>query len=141
MAAADFGNTSPLPPAMQGTFGWDLLRVTTFTVHMLIVAYVSTGWLASTRIGLLFYLLLLPTIVMQWLLNAGASILDNAETLIRTGHWHDSRNIFEGHFFQNIFRATGIRVSPALINLTVCVTLLTFWIEAFYRMIMIPTTP
>ena len=126
---------------MQRSFGWDLLRVTTFIVHLAIVAYVSTGWLASTRIGLLFYLLLLPMIVMQWLLNAGASILDNAETLIRTGHWHDSRNMFEGHFFQNILRATGIKVSTTLINLIVCATLLMFWIEAFYRMIMIPTTP
>ena len=100
-----------------------------------------TGWLASTRASLLFYLLLLPMIVMQWLLNAGASIINNAETLIRTGHWHDSRNIFEGHFFQNILRASGIKVSTTLINFVVCATLLLFWIEAFYRMIMIPTTP
>lgn len=140
MAAADFGNTSPLSPAMQRSFGWDLLRVTTFIVHLAIVAYVSTGWLASTRASLLFYLLLLPMIVMQWLLNGGASILDNAETLIRTGHWHDSRNIFEGHFFQNILRASGIKVSTTLINFMVCATLLLFWIEALYRMIMIPTT-
>jgi len=140
MAAADFGNTSPLSPAIQRCFGCDLLRVTTFIVHLAIVAYVSTGWLASTRASLLFYLLLLPMIVMQWLLNAGASILDNAETLIRTGHWHDSRNIFEGHFFQNILRASGIKVSTTLINFMVCATLLLFWIEALYRMIMIPTT-
>jgi hypothetical protein len=141
MSVARHANLQPLPSATQGTFAWDPLRVTAFTAHLLIVAYVSIGWLASTRTGLLFYLLLLPMIVMQWLLNAGASILDNAETLIRTGHWHDSRNIFEGHFFQNILCMAGIRISSALINLIVCATLLLFWIEAFYRMIMIPTTP
>ena len=61
--------------------------------------------------------------------------------MIRTGRWRDTRNTLEGHFFQNILRAAGITVSATLINSTVCMTLLIFWIEAFYRMIMIPTTP
>ena len=73
MSVARHANARPLVSATQGTFGWDLLRVTTFTTHLLIMAYVSVGWTASTRIGLLFYLLLLPVIIMQWLLNDGVS--------------------------------------------------------------------
>ena len=69
MSVARHANARPLVSATQGTFGWDLLRVTTFTTHLLIMAFVSVGWTASTRIGLLFYLLLLPVIIMQWLLN------------------------------------------------------------------------
>lgn len=141
MSIASVDKTRSFHSAIQDPFGWDLVRVTTFTVHLLIVAYVSMGWLSSTRIGLFFYLLLLPIIAMQWLLNAGGSILNNAETLIRTGRWHDSRNIFEGHFFQNMLRAVGIKASTALINITVCMTMLIFWFEAFFRMVLIPTTP
>jgi hypothetical protein len=141
MSIASVGKTRSLHSAPPVPFGWDLLRVTTFTLHLLIVTYVSTGWMSSTRIGLFFYLLLLPVIVMQWLLNAGGSILNNAETLIRTGRWHDARNTFEGHFFQNMLRAVDIRVSTALINVVVCMTMLFFWFEAFFRMVLIPTTP
>lgn len=139
MSSANFGETLLVPSETAIPFGWDLLRVTTFAFHLLIVAYVSIGWLASTRIGLFFYLLLLPIIVMQWLFNAGSSIINNAETLIRTGHWHDARNTFEGHFFQNMLRVVGIRANTALINFITCTTMLILWIEAFFRMILIPT--
>ncbi len=141
MSVARHADMRPLPSATQATFGWDPLRVATFAAHLLFVVYVSIGWTSSTRIGLLFYLLLLPVIVMQWLLNGGVSILDNAETLIRTSRWRDARNRFEGRFFQNMLCAAGIRVSTTLINVLVCVTLLIFWIDAFYRMIMIRTAP
>ncbi len=133
------GEMPQLPSAAQGPFAWDLLRATTFTVHLLIVTYVAIGWLSPNRITLLFYLLLLPMIVMQWLLNAGSSILDNAETLIRTGQWQHARNRFEGHFFEIILRAAGIRAGTLVINLVVCMVLLIFWNVALYRMVMIPT--
>lgn len=141
MSTASFGKARPLPSAAQDPFRWDALRVATFTVHLLIVAYVGIGWMGATRGGLLFYLLLLPLIVTQWLFNAGTSIVNNAETLIRTGHWHDARNTFEGHFLQNILRAVGIEARTAHINVVVCVTMLILWIEAFFRMVLIPTSP
>ncbi len=101
MSAGSYGEMPLLPSAAQGPFAWNSLRVATFIVHFLIVTYVAIGWLSPTRITLLFYLLMLPMIVMQWLLNAGSSILDNAETLIRTGRWHDARNRFRGPFLRN----------------------------------------
>jgi hypothetical protein len=116
--------------------------VTTVSVHLAIVAYVGVGWLGSTRIGLLIYLLLIPAIVLQWLLNAGTSILENVESLIRTGRWRDPRNSFEGHLFQESLRATvGIMVSNTLINVLASTAMLMFWIAALYRMVLIPTAP
>src|SRR5687768_5089024 len=124
MSTTRFGNPRPLPSAAQDPFRWDALRVATFTAPLLIMAYVGIGWMAATRTGLLFYLLLLPLIVTQWLFNAGASIVNNVETLIRTGRWHDARNTFEGHFLQNMLRAVGIKAGTAHINVVVCATML-----------------
>ncbi len=131
MSAGRYGEMPLLPSAAQGPFAWDSLRVAPFIVHCLIVTYGAIGWLSPTRITLLLYLLVLPMFVMQWLLNAGSSILDNAETLIRTGRWHDARNRFEGHFFEISLGAAGIRAGTVLINLVVCMTLLIFDTQPF----------
>ena len=137
---AAYGKTQA-PSAVRSHFEWGLLRVGILSVHLVIVAYVGIGWLGSSRATLLFYLLLLPTIAIQWLLNAGTSILNNVESLVYTRHWHDERNSLEGHFFQSLLRVVGITASNALINVVVCTIMLFFWIEAFYRMILIPTAP
>ena len=44
-SSAGVGETLFVPSETEIPFGWDLLRVTTFIFHLLIVAYVSTtGW-------------------------------------------------------------------------------------------------
>ena len=71
---------------------FDGLRVALFILHLAILAYVTLGWLIPSRVALYVYTLLLPLIAMQWLLNGGASIVNNIENLVRVGQWNDVRN-------------------------------------------------
>jgi hypothetical protein len=118
----------------------DWLSVAMFLVHAGIVGYVVSGWTAQTREGLLLYVVLLPMIVMQWLLNGGSSIVSNIESLKRSGHWRDERDGLEGAFFQSVLKSVGIDASKAQINTVVIVTMFLFWVVAFFRMMLIAGT-
>ena len=118
----------------------DWLSVAMFLVHAGIVGYVVSGWTAQTREGLLLYVVLLPMIVLQWLLNGGSSIVSNIESLKRSGRWRDNRDGLEGVFFQSVLKSIGIDASKAQINTVVVVTMFLFWIVAFFRMMLIAGT-
>jgi hypothetical protein len=116
---------------------FDRLRVALFIVHLAIIAYVSLGWLIPSRPALFFYALLLPMIAMQWLLNGGASIVNNIENLARTGQWNDAENRFEGTFFKCFLDAIGLPASQAQITTVLCFVMLIFWIAAICHMMLI----
>jgi hypothetical protein len=116
---------------------FDRLRIALFGVHLALIAYVSLGWLIPSRSALYVYALLLPMIAMQWLLNGGASIVNNIENLLRTGAWNDARNEFEGTFFKCFLDAIGIPASQAQITTVLCFLMLIFWIAAICHMILI----
>ncbi|HXJ01500.1 MAG TPA: hypothetical protein VNH44_09760 [Micropepsaceae bacterium] len=120
---------------------FDGLRVLLFTVHLAVIGYVGLGWLIPSRGALFFYALLLPTIVMQWLLNGGASIVNNVENLARTGHWNDASNNFEGTFFKTVLRAGGVHASQAQITTALCGLMLIFWIAAVCHMVLVVAPP
>lgn len=120
---------------------FDGLRVALFILHLAILAYVSLGWLIPSRVALLAYSLLLPLIVMQWLLNGGASIVNNIENLIRVRRWNDSRNQFEGAFFKTLLQAVGVPASQAQITTALCFLMLIFWVSAMCRMMLIVPSP
>jgi hypothetical protein len=124
-----------------GALAVDGLRALLFTVHLGVIAYVCLGWLIPSRDALFFYALLLPTIAMQWLLNGGASIVNNIENLVRSGQWSDSRNELEGAFFKTLLHAAGIRASQAQITTVLCFVMLILWIAAVCRMILIVPPP
>jgi len=116
---------------------FDRLRVALFGVHLALMAYVSLGWLIPSRSALFIYALLLPMIAMQWLLNGGASIVNNFENLLRTGAWNDTRNQFEGAFFKTFLDAIGVPASQAQITTALCFLMLIFWIAAVCHMMLI----
>lgn len=120
---------------------FDSLRIALFGLHLAILGYVALGWLIPSRVALLLYTLLLPLIVMQWLLNGGASIVNNIENLIRVRRWNDVRNPFEGAFFKTLLRAIGVPASQAQITTVLCFLMLIFWISAICRMILIVPSP
>ena len=99
-----------------GVFKFDGLRAAFLTVHAGIILYVSLGWLMPTRGALLVYTLVLPLMVLQWVLNGGASIVNNFENLARVGQWSDPRNSFEGTFFQSLLVKARIPASQAQIT-------------------------
>ncbi|HMI96647.1 MAG TPA: hypothetical protein VK479_09065 [Micropepsaceae bacterium] len=119
---------------------FDSLRVALFLFHLAIMAYVTLGWLIPSRVGLYIYTLLLPLIAMQWLLNGGASIVNNIENLVRVGQWNDARNQFEGAFFKTLLQAIGVPASQAQITTLLCFLMLIFWISAVCHMMLIVPT-
>ena len=116
---------------------YDKLHFWLFLTHLGIIAYVALGWLISSRILLFFYTLLLPIVVIQWLMNDGCSIVNNAENLLRKGRWNDPENRFQGAFFVTILHAAGIRASQAQVATVLCSLMLIFWVCAICRMILI----
>jgi hypothetical protein len=129
------------PARFNGLHAFDGLRAALFTVHLAITAYVAVGWLVPSRGALYFYALLLPAIVMQWVLNGGASIVNNIENLARTGQWNDTRNVFEGALFRTVLHAAGVRASQAQITTVLCFLMLIFWIAAVCHMVLIVSPP
>jgi hypothetical protein len=120
---------------------FDSLRIALFILHVAIMGYVTLGWLIPSRVALYIYALLLPLIVMQWLLNGGASIVNNIENLIRVRQWSDARNPFEGAFFKTLLQAIGVPASQAQITTVLCFLMLIFWISAICRMMLIVPSP
>jgi hypothetical protein len=120
---------------------FDSLRVVLLILHLAILSYVALGWLIPSRVALFVYTLLLPLIVIQWLLNGGASIVNNIENLVRVGRWNDSRNPFEGSFFKTLLQAVGVPASQAQITTVLCFLMLIFWVSAICRMVLIVPSP
>ena len=120
---------------------FDHLRIALLGLHFAIIGYVALGWLIPSRVALYLYTLLLPLIVIQWLLNGGASIVNNIENLVRVGRWNDTRNPFEGSFFKTVLQAVGVPASQAQITTVLCFLMLIFWVSAICRMILIVPAP
>ena len=120
---------------------FDGLRIGLLILHLGILGYVALGWLIPSRVALYLYTLLLPLIIIQWLLNGGASIVNNIENLVRVGRWNDSRNPFEGSFFKTLLQAIGVPASQAQITTVLCFLMLIFWVSAICRMMLIVPSP
>jgi hypothetical protein len=120
---------------------FDGLRVVLLILHLAILGYVALGWLIPSRVALYLYTLLLPLIVIQWLLNGGASIVNNIENLVRVGQWNDVHNRFEGAFFKTLLQAIGVPASQAQITTVLCFLMLIFWISAICHMMLIVPSP
>jgi len=138
MLPAAIGHLSELRKKRR-TIRFDQLRIALFGVHLAIIGYVSLGWLIPSRTALFIYTLLLPMIAIQWLLNGGASIVNNIENLVRTKQWSDEQNRFEGAFFKTFLDAIGVPASQAQITTVLCFVMLIFWIAALCHMMLIVT--
>jgi hypothetical protein len=97
--------------------------------------------MATTRGALFAYLLILPLIVLQWLLNGGVSIVNNLENLVRGRPWNDPANPFEGMVFKTLLNGIRIPASQAQITFVLCALMLMFWVTAMSRMVLIIPPP
>jgi hypothetical protein len=139
MARTAIGRSEPKESGRAIHF--DRLRTALFAVHFTLTVYICLGWLIPSRGALLSYTLLLPLIVIQWLLNGGASIVNNIENLVRCGQWSDPRNEFEGAFFKTLLAAAGVGASQAQIATVLCSVMLIFWVTALCHMVLIVVPP
>src|SRR5258705_5785993 len=76
----------------------DRLGLSCFLLRMGLGGFVLTGWLIASTEALLFYLLLLPAMATQWVVNRDSCMINNIETWLRTGHWRDPDNGEDGRF-------------------------------------------
>jgi len=106
----------------------DALGHAFFWHHIAVMAFIVLGWLAPWRWLLVFYLVLLPAVALQWQLNRDSCILNNLESLIRTGRWRNPSNPEEGAFLLELARrVTGWDVSQAAMNTVIYTAMAVFW--------------
>jgi hypothetical protein len=76
----------------------DHLGRSLFLFHLLVGAYLVFGWLVPIAMALAVYLVLLPVVAAQWLINKGSCVINNFETWLRHGRWRDARKCEEAGF-------------------------------------------
>ena len=78
----------------------DLLGLALLIFHLAVGAYILTGWAIPSVYALSFYLVLIPAVVAQWVVNRGSCIINNFESWLRTGKWRHPSNSEEGRWLQ-----------------------------------------
>jgi len=74
----------------------DALGSVCFYLHFAVMIYIVIGWLVPVAAMLVFYLCFLPAVAIQWQFNKNSCVLNNVESLIRSGQWRDPHNKEEG---------------------------------------------
>ena len=97
-------------------------------LHFAIMLYIIVGWIAPWSGMLMFYVTLLPGVAIQWQLNKNSCVLNNFESLIRTGRWRDSGNEEEGAWLLTLARDTiGLQATPAQMDVFIYAVLALLW--------------
>lgn len=108
--------------------GRDALGQAFFILHFAIMLYIVFGALAPWRGALYFYDAFLPAVAVQWLFNKNSCVLNNLETLVRTGHWRDSSNEEEGAWLLTLARDTlNIRATQRQMDIFIYCVLALLW--------------
>jgi hypothetical protein len=117
-----------LSPQEDRVAGRDALGNACFYLHLAIMLYIVFGWLAPSGIALAFYVCFLPAVATQWLFNKNSCILNNIETLIRTGRWRNPANEEEGAWLLTLAKSTlGINATPAQMDMFIYAVLVVLW--------------
>jgi hypothetical protein len=91
----------------------DALGSVCFYLHFAVMIYIVTGWLAPFSAALVFYMCFLPAVAIQWQFNKNSCVLNNIESMMRSGRWRDPNNREEGAWLQNLaLNVTGILFKP-----------------------------
>ncbi|MEJ0028485.1 MAG: hypothetical protein WDN01_20875 [Rhizomicrobium sp.] len=67
-----------------------------FYLHFAVMIYIVLGWAVPLHAALVFYVFFLPLVAIQWQFNKNSCVLNNIESLIRSGRWRDPHNAEEG---------------------------------------------
>jgi len=106
----------------------DALGNVCFVLHFAVMLYIVLGWAAPFRPALVFYVWFVPAVVATWPLNRCSCVLNNIESLIRTGRWRDPHNREEGAWLLNLaHNATGIAFKPWQIDALTYVAVAALW--------------
>ncbi len=67
-----------------------------FYLHFAVMIYIVLGWAVPLAGALYVYLAFVPAVAVQWQFNKNSCVLNNIESLIRSGQWRDPHNKEEG---------------------------------------------
>lgn len=116
--------------------GRDALGWACHLVHLAVMVYFVAGWLAPARAALLFYMVFVPAVALQWQVNKNACVLNNLESFLRTGRWRNSANREEGAWLATLCEDTlGFRPSPLQVNVFTYSLLLALWLMALIHLL------
>lgn len=117
----------------------DLLGRTLFAFHVVVGVFLCFGWLLPFGMALAFYMVVLPVIAVQWLLNQGSCVLNNFESWLRHGSWRDPRNPEEAGWLAMLahwlFRW---RPSRSTLDVLSYATVAGLWMLAFAHFSLLP---
>ena len=114
----------------------DALGTFCFYLHFAVMIYIVSGWLLPLDGALIFYMCFLPAVAVQWQFNKNSCVLNNIETLMRSGRWRDPNNREEGAWLQNLaLKLTGILFKPWQIDVFTYFILLVFWSAALSHLL------
>lgn len=104
----------------------DLLGKACFYLHVAVMVYIVAGWAIPG--ALVFYLLFLPAVALHWLVNRNSCVLNNLESLIRTGGWRDPNSREEGQWLLTLTNdVTGLEFTPAQMDAFAYCVLALLW--------------
>ena len=114
----------------------DRLGLGLFLFHLGIGLYLLTGWIIASYEALAFYLLLLPLIALQWRLNQGSCIVNNFESLLRSGRWRDPESREEGAFLGMLWLwLLGTKAPPVLLDRISYGAVFALWTAGFMHLL------
>jgi hypothetical protein len=108
-----------------------------FWLHVAILCFIVIGWAWPWRGLLIFYVLFLPLVVLHWMLNSGACILNNLENWLRYRRWRaPEQNEEEGAWLRTLIRRrTGIVLGPRAMDVLNYSALALFWALAWGHLV------
>ncbi|GEM_PF-727077 len=121
----------PQAVAVSGPAGRDALGHVCFWTHFAVFGFVLTGWIYPFVPSLVFYLLFLPAMFFQWRLNRSTCVLNNLESLMRTGRWRNPGNREEGAWLKTLVGDTlGIHLTRQQMDRVINSAMLLLWLLA-----------
>jgi len=107
-----------------------------YLLHLGIVAFAVVGWLAPWRGVLIFYLIYLVCMPLQWRFNRSSCVLNNIESWLRTGLWRNPANTEEGAFLLRLIeRVLNLYPTPRQMDVAIHSLLAVFWLLALSHLL------
>jgi hypothetical protein len=103
----------------------DALAIVFQALHIAILIYILTGWALP---GVVIYVIAVPLMGLHWPLNRNTCVINNLESLIRTGRWRDPANLEEGAWLRMLVKTRiGWDLSPRLVDRLSYIALAALW--------------
>ncbi len=100
-------------------------------LHFLILIYVLVGWALPQKL-LFAYLLFIPVMILQWLVNDGTCILTNIENYVRQKP--AAKKVQQGQFLRGVVKKLiGVSPTDKALFWSIYALLGLFWIVALAR--------